>query len=221
MIELITTARSLAWMRKVHRPTETNYYPIQLSETRAPDGTACIPEPYGLCVRDGVACVQRGKIRGRDPLIATTDMTAWAVRTFFATDGLQPVKTIPLAEFQRLVRDAPKPCITFCEHCAGTGQEPDAKIEDDLIPVCSVCNGEPKNVDETPAFVEVGPVKVVLAYLGPFARYLGGTNVSVGIAPIAGNGGNYLHFRALTGPDNKDGDWRVVMTTVADTGGSK
>lgn len=216
MIDLITTVRSLSWMRKVHRPTETNHTPIQLLETRTADGAVAIPAPHGLCVRNGVACVHLGMLRGK-PAEPSADMVAWAARTFFATEGLQPLRTIPREEFLKWVQAAPKPQVIICEHCSGTGMEPGATVEDDMIPVCSVCNGDWKYTDESAAFVEVGPVKVVLAYLEPFVRYLGGMNVSVGIAPISGNGGSYLHLRQLTA-STKDGDWRIVMATTPTEG---
>jgi hypothetical protein len=208
MIELITPPRSLAWMRKVHRPTRTNYAPIQLIETRGTDGTVFIPGPHGLCVRDGIACVHRGTLRGV-PLAPTNDMATWAARTFFATAGLQPLRALTLDGFQRWVKDAPKPKVSTCTHCSGDGKEPDAKVDDDgLIPVCTVCHGTPKDVDDEPAMVEVGPLE-------PFLRYLAGANVGVGVAPIPNTeGGFYLHIRhVVDDPKSTGGDWRLVITS--------
>jgi hypothetical protein len=212
MIELV--APDLKWMSKVHRPADGVLSPTQLIQTRDPNGAVLIPEPYGLCVRGGVAaCVHRGLLPGV-PAAASGGLAAWCVQNFFETVGLQPVQLLTLDGLQRMVRDAPKAVVTVCAKCGGKGVDPDVKADDEgLRPACPVCDGDTRTWDMETALVAVGPVKVVLSELVPFLPHLGGANVGLGVAPRVGvPGASDLHVRhVVEAAGSTGGEWRVTL----------
>jgi hypothetical protein len=210
MIEL--AAPDLAWMARVHRPDEGVHSPTQLLETRNEQGHVFIPEPHGLCVRGDVACVHRGLLPGV-PAAPDAALATWAVQTFFETAGLQPVRLLTLDGLQRWVRDAPAPLVSICTTCGGDGIDPNGKPDDEgRREACPTCHGEPRHVDESGAYVEVGPIKVVLSALRPFLKHLGGANVALATAPRVGVPGAWdLHVRDADVAAGKDGAWRVTL----------
>ena len=217
MSNLITTATpDLTWMRKVHRPDAGVLAPTQLLPTRNKGGDVFIHEPHGLCVRDDVACVHRGSLPDV-PSAPSGQLAAWAVLTFFRTAGLKPIKLLTLDGLRRWVRDAPKPTVTICTACDGSGIDPDAAPDDEgARPACKVCDGEPRSVADDAAAVEVGPLRVVLAGLLPFLPHLGGADVGLGHAPRVGVPGTYdLHVRHVTDEQRSSGgDWRVTLLAL-------